>query len=147
MAAVMGFTDKQYAQLEAMHAEVFRNFTYVDDQTSHGMADYWEDDQVLKPAVTKNSPIKGDCEEFAMICMRKAMAAGYQARLVVCLDELNEGHCICEVVSADVTQAYYFDNRRQHLATRQSLIGYTFYSVSPFNPQPGEKRPWELVAH
>lgn len=141
-----GFTSKQRDELSAIHDEVFNNFTYVDDQTSHGVADYWEDDKVLLPAVTKNAPIKGDCEEFAMVCMRKAIAAGYQSRLVVCLDETNNGHCIAEVISSDATQAYYFDNRRKTLATRQSLIGYTFYSVSPFNPQPGENRPWELVA-
>jgi predicted transglutaminase-like cysteine proteinase len=143
----VGFTPKQVDTLESIHTRVLQNYTYASDQETHGVLEYWEADAVLQPAVTKRVPIKGDCEEFAMICMRAAIAAGFQSRLVICLDETNHGHCISEVASLDGKQAYYFDNRRKVLATYQSLIGYTFYSVSPWNPTPGETRPWELVAH
>lgn len=140
-----GFSPEAKKALQGIQADVQRMFTYEADKAQWGIIDYWEDDQWLLPAVMHNKPFKADCEAYAMVCMRKAIAAGYKARLIVCLTELKEGHAICEVASEDGTQAYYFDNRRHVLAMRQSLIGYYFYSASPWRPTPGDTRPWNLI--
>lgn len=140
-----GFTQKDIDMLETLKAQVEHEFTYETDQDKFGLDDYWEDDKVLKPSVVGNSPISADCEEYAMISMRKAVAAGFKARLVIGLDETKAGHCICEVASSDGTQSYFFDNRRKVIATQHNLLGYYFYSCSPWNPTPGDTRPWNLI--
>lgn len=140
-----GFTDKDYDILKHIQIVTLRQFTYETDKAQWGLDEYWEDDQWLLPAVMHDRPFTADCEAFAMVCMRKAIAAGYKARLLVCLTETKEGHAICEVVSTDQSQAYYFDNRHTNVATRQALIGYYFYSASPWTPVPGDTRPWNLI--
>ncbi len=140
-----GFTTRDVDTLTAIKHDVQKSMTYITDQDKWRMVDYWESDQVLLPTVLNNKRIATDCEEMAMVSMRKAIDAGYKARLIICLDEIKEGHCICEVVSADGTQAYYFDNRRLGISTQQGLTGYFFYSGSPWNPQPGDQRPWVLI--
>lgn len=140
-----GFTKEEVANLVRIHRDLLRLFTYRTDLETHGLADYWEDDQVLLPTVLHNVPFTGDCEEFAMVSLHRAMDLGFDARLVIGWTETHEGHCLCEVVSRDMTQAYYLDNRKLGLVTRSGLPGYTFYSASPYNPQKGDTRPWVLL--
>lgn len=140
-----GFTDAMHQTLKEIQRQTLAVFTYESDRAQWGLDEFWEDDQWLLPAVMYDKPLKADCEAFAMVCMRKVIAAGFKARVILCLTETKEGHAICEVTSEDGTQAYYFDNRRHVLATRQSLIGYYFYSASPWNPTPGDTRPWNLI--
>lgn len=140
-----GFSTKEVEALQHIKDECARIFTYQTDEAKWKLADYWADDKMLLGAIEKNAPIDGDCEEYAMLTMRKAIEAGFKARLVVCLTELKGGHCICEVVCQDGTEAYYFDNRRRGLSTRAGLTGYFFYSASPWCPQPGDTRCWTLI--
>lgn len=140
-----GFSEQAHETLRHIQITTLEQFTYETDKAQWGLNEYWEDDQWLLPAVIHNAPLKADCEAFAMVCMRKAMAAGFKARLIVCLTETKEGHAICEVSSNDNAEAYYFDNRRRGLAARQALVGYYFYSASPWNPVPKDSRPWNLI--
>ena len=136
------FTPEQFHTLEIIHARAMQGLTYTADSVEWHKTDYWEADNALTP-LTK--PLRADCEEFARKCLLAAMGQGMAARLVVCTDETEQGHCITEVTDAAHTVAYYFDNRRRWVVTRDGLHGYTFLAVSPWNPQPGEPRPWLQV--
>lgn len=141
-----GFAKDALVRLEKIKAELTRQHNYITDGKKWHMRDYWESDNVLAPMVNGNRQLNTDCEEYAIVAMRKVNIDGFHARLVTCLDETGEGHCICEVSSDDGTEAYYFDNRKSRVVTIDGLKGYQFYSVSPWNPTPRETRPWQLVA-
>lgn len=135
-----GFTDKQTSDLQAMARRVHANFKYEYDSKRFGLTEYWEDQSNIPMPV--RSQFLGDCEQFAMISVMEANRLGIAARLVICLTETGEGHCIAEICSADGKAAYYLDNRKRGLAVRSDLKGYSFYSASPWNPKRGETRPW-----
>lgn len=141
-----GFPKNALARLEKIKTELKRQHNYITDGKKWRMVDYWESDNVLAPMVNGSKRLNSDCEEYAIVAMRKANSDGFHARLVACQDETGEGHCICEVSSDDGTEAYYFDNRRTRVVGIDGLKGYRFYSVSPWNPAPRESRPWQLVA-
>lgn len=141
-----GFPPDAIAKLQKIKSEMTRQHNYITDGKKWHMNEYWESDSVLAPMVNGSRRLNTDCEEYAIVSMRKAHQAGFNARLVICQVETGEGHCICEVSSNDGTQAYYFDNRRPNVVPISGLKGYRFYSVSPWNPQPGETRPWQLVS-
>lgn len=141
----MGFVRSDLQKLQVIHALVAKHFVYTTDNKKFKMAEYWEGDVIGVATLHGGLKLQGDCEEYAMTCMRKAIEAGYSARLVVCFTETNEGHAICEVASRDGKQAMYFDNRRRFLVPRDQLQGYRFISCSPWNPRPKENRPWTLV--
>lgn len=136
------FTAEQVNTLEIIHRRARQGFTYAADSVKWQVTDYWEADNALGPLV---KPLSADCEDFARKCLLAAMGQGIAARLVVCTDETGQGHCITEVADAAREVAYYFDNRRARLVTRDGLVGYTFLAVSPWNPRPGETRPWLRV--
>jgi predicted transglutaminase-like cysteine proteinase len=147
LAEMSGFPKGALVKLEKIKAELTRQHNYITDGKKFKMVDYWESDAVLAPMVDGQRDLNTDCEEYAIVAMRKAHIDGFHARLVVCLDETGEGHCICEVSSDDGTEAYYFDNRKQRVVTQAGLKGYQFYSVSPWDPQPRETRPWQRVVN
>lgn len=140
-----GFPKDALTRLEKIKAVLTRQHNYITDGKKWRMMDYWENDDVLAPMVDGVKTLNSDCEEYAIVAMRKANLDGFHARLVACFDETGEGHCICEVSSDDGTEAYYFDNRKKRVVTINGLKGYQFYSVSPWDPQPNETRPWQLV--
>lgn len=140
-----GFTPAQFNKLSSLFLTAFGQFTYETDRSKYGVEEYWEQITRTSPEVRTRMPLKGDCEAFAMLCMQKLINAGFNARLVVCRTERGEGHCICEVVSSDSQEAVYFDNRRTRVSQRRDLTGYTFLAVSPYNPVPGETRPWHAI--
>lgn len=140
------FTEDQSKALAGMYNSIRHDFTYIDNPNAvDELKNHWEPDSELKPAELKAVGFKGICESFARVAMSRCSDAGYKARLVVCYDEVKEGHCICEVADAMEQEAYYFDNRQTHLAVLNDLKGYTFLGVSPWNPVPGDHRPWQLV--
>lgn len=139
----MGFSTQQRDQLRQIHADTLRAFTYKYDKDKWKVEDFWEGEKLLKSAIADGARFTGDCEDFATVCLHRAIAAGYDARLVVCWVETGEGHAICEVASEDDTEAWFFDNRRRTLVNRNGLEGYRFHSVGPWNPKPGDTRLWE----
>ncbi len=141
-----GFKRGDYGQLSELHRQIFEKFSYMTDTEKHGLVERWEDSTTLKNiGRTGITRFTGDCEEFALVSLDHAIRQGYNARLVVCYTEQNEGHAICEVASPDYAEAYYLDNRSHKLAVRKDLKGYRFVAVSPWNPEPGDQRPWMKV--
>lgn len=141
----MPFTKQQVDQLKNMHKQLFSQFTYITDQEKRRTLDYWEGAGVHRPTGPANAPFTGDCEEFAMVAIQRANAEGFSARLVICLTEMNEGHCIAEISTDDGDESYFIDNRFRKLCMQQELKGYRFHSVSPWNPRPGDQRLWYRV--
>lgn len=141
----MGFHKDEVKKLREIHKAVMTGFIYTTDQEKHKLAEYWEDTTQLAPMIDGSREFRGDCEEFAMVALQKARAKGFDARLVTCWDETGEGHCLTEITTHDGEEAYYIDNRKDHLATLDDLAGYRFYAVSPWNPMPGDQRQWYLV--
>lgn len=143
-----GFDHGAYGALTSLHRDIREKFTYRSDKDKWGLVEHWEDSSTLRnlrsSGVTK---FTGDCEEFAMVAMDNAMRLGFNARLVTCYTENGEGHCLCEVASSDFTEAYYLDNRFVRLAASADIAKYKIVSVSPWNPQAGETRPWQRAAH
>lgn len=140
-----GFSKFEVTKLQQIEKLMRGRHTYKTDKEKHGLTEYWEKDPVLDQIANSQSRFTSDCEEYAMVAMRLLRGYGFDARLVACLDETGAGHLICEVLSDDGLQSYFIDNRKRELATRRSLRGYKFHSVSPTNPVPGETRPWLRV--
>jgi predicted transglutaminase-like cysteine proteinase len=146
LVEMSGFTEQQYQQLSKFKCDLDSRFTYVTDQQQYGRSEYWEDYDKIISVVENNASLTSDCEGYAMALMQMSIRAGFQARLILCKTEDNQGHCICEVASPDMTQAYYFDNRLIKIVSRDQLMDYKFYLVSPWNPGKEETRPWSIVA-
>ena len=141
----MSFSKQDLTKLGVIHSLIVKHFVYTSDFKKFKLAEYWEGDVLGKAMLKGSLKLKGDCEEYAMTCMRKCVDSGYSARIVACMTETNEGHAICEVASPDGKAALYFDNRRQRIVRREELQGYRFLSCSPWNPKPRENRPWTVV--
>lgn len=138
----MQITDYDFIRYH--HRKFLENFQYKSDMSQHGVLEFWADDEALQSAI-KGLTFSGDCEEFARTCMLKARErTQLKARLVVCITEKGEGHCVCEVSSLDEKEAYILDNRFQQLM-RYDKTGYKLIAVSPWNPEPGDKRRWAMV--
>lgn len=141
-----GFERGDYGMLSDLHRQILEKFNYVSDREKHGLVERWEDSSTLKNIGRSGiAHFNGDCEEFALVSVDKAREAGFNARLVLCYTEAGEGHAICEVASKDYSEAYYFDNRQLKLVIVGELKKYRFVSVSPWNPQPSDVRPWLKV--
>lgn len=138
-----GFERGDFGVLSDLHRQIMEKFNYLTDREKHGLVERWEDSSTLKNiGRTGITRFTGDCEEFALVSMDKARQHGFNARMVLCLVETGEGHAICEVASRDYREAYFFDNRQHKLATAEQLKKYKFIAVSPWNPEPDDKRPW-----
>ncbi len=141
----MGFPISHYDYIRYWHKNLLQNFQYISDQKQFQMPEYWSGDEDLRKAL-EGKIFKGDCEEFARACMLKFMELGLKTRLIVCTVETGEGHCVCEVVSADGKEAYIADNRQTTILAHDKFRGYNFIGGSPWNPQPGDTRKWTLVS-
>lgn len=139
----MGFAEKEKDLLGQMARRLHANFKYEYDKDRFGLTEYWEDQSSIPMPV--RAPFQGDCEQFAMVAVYEANRLGIAGRLVICLTETGEGHCIAELCSSDGKEAYYMDNRKRGLLVRSQLAGYKFYSASPWNPKRGETRPWHVL--
>jgi len=140
----MGAASKELETLKRIQKDLFRHFTYVTDRQQHKTIEFWKGLDAIQSEI-KRGDLKGDCEESAMAAVSLARQAGFDARLVICRDENGEGHCIAEIATHHRQEAYYIDNRHEVLAVRDDLSHYQFYAVGPWNPVPGDTRPWYRV--
>ncbi len=141
-----GFERGDFGKLSDLFRLIREKFVYITDREKHGLVERWEDSSTLKnigrSGITR---FTGDCEEFSLVSMDKVRERGYHARMVLCLVETGEGHAICEVASPDYKEVYYFDNRQTKPVTNKELSKYKFIAVSPWDPEPADKRPWLKV--
>lgn len=134
-----------YDFIRQLHRRLFDRFKYVTDKVKHGMEEFWEGDEAVQKFLT-GSNFYGDCEEYARTAMMAVRERpSLKVRLIACLTEKGEGHCICEVSNLNGTDAFFFDNRQHTLVQQHQLRGYVFVCASPWNPVPGEERPWVML--
>lgn len=140
----MGFAISDYDYVRYTHRKVLSNFEYQTDEEKHHTIEYWDPDEYVLKAM--GLPIQGDCEEFARACLLAIeKRSGIDVRLIYCIDETGQGHCVCEAASKDRQEAYILDNRKTSICTTTQLKGYKFIAAGPWNPIPQETRPWELL--
>lgn len=114
--------------LDKIHSTVFSNFKYKTDLEQFGVEEKWLMPDALYDGTTT---VVGDCEDFALACRKLCRDNGIDnSRLVVCLTEDGEGHCVLEV------NGWILDNRRRRVVTRDRLgsEGYKWLAVSGYNP-------------
>lgn len=142
----MGFRPTDHAELEKVKSSLRYQDKYLAGLHRWLISEYWENDLLLCTLRDSQIHFSLESEEYSMQVLRRLDALGFKARLLICIDEGGEGHCICEVSSNDGFEAYYFDNRRTKIVTLFGLGEYKFIAMSPWNPEVGDTRPWEAAA-
>lgn len=115
-------------QLETIHKDVFGKFKYEFDKDQYGMVEKWV---MPEEGFDGSQRIVGDCEDFALACRKLCRDRGIEkTRLVVCMTETNEGHCVLEV------NGWILDNRYRRVMSRDELDreGYRWIAISGYNP-------------
>jgi len=108
-------------------------FGWADDSSTFGEVEYWATYAELRESIDAKA-VKGDCDEFAMMCVHDLRANGHRARFVMCKTETNEMHLVAE------TEGMILDNRMV-FPTPQDRMKYEWISISGYAP--GE--PWHLI--
>lgn len=140
-----GFSPSDHATLHAIKRGLTQPHRYADDGRTWRIRDYWGTDTGMAPIPASQRELQVDREEYAIAAMRKCHLGDFHSRLIMCLDEMGEGHCICEVSSNDGTEAVYFDYRKSTVVERDGLSNYLFFFASPWDPQPRETRAWQAT--
>lgn len=113
--------------LDDIHDEVFRKFQYEFDHKQYGIVEKWV---MPEDHFDGTQKIVGDCEDFALACRKLCRDRGIDtSRLVVCMTETDEGHCVIEV------NGWILDNRRRRVVSRDELEhdGYKWIAISGYN--------------
>lgn len=123
-----------FEQVDEIHSQVFRNFTYMLDKKQYGLEEKWV---VPSQAYDGTQDIVGDCEDFALACRKLCRDQGIPSRLVICKVETGEGHCVLEVAG------WILDNRCRGVISRDRLEkrGYEWMLISGY--EPGD--PWQKL--
>jgi len=115
--------------LRSIHRTVLNNFEYKTDLEQYQTLEKW----VAPPEFYNGTTsIVGDCEDFALACRMLCREQGIEnSRLVVCLTETGEGHCVLEV------EGWILDNRMLRVKSRDRLSGqgYKWIAISGYNPK------------
>lgn len=122
-------TKKPIAKLELVRLfnKVKQNFTYICDMEKHGVLEKW-----VLPAddYDGSQSFSGDCEDFALALRKLIHDQGHSSRLVICLTEEKELHCVLSVHTDKGT--YVLDNRYNGITTKSDLtdLGYSWIKMS-----------------
>lgn len=111
------------SKLKEIHSKIFRNFTYKTDKVKYGEVEYW----AMPDESTVGERVVGDCEDFALACRALCREAGIPTRLVFCLTETGEGHCVLEC------EGYILDNRYRQVRYKDDL-DYKWLRISGYEP-------------
>lgn len=115
-----------FKTLKQIHKEVFDKFKYQFDKKQYGIVEKW-----VMPSddFDGTQRIVGDCEDFALACRKLCRDRGIEnSRLVVCMTETDEGHCVLEV------NGWILDNRYRKVMSRDDLQqqGYRWLAISGY---------------
>jgi predicted transglutaminase-like cysteine proteinase len=106
--------------LDRIHSRVLAGFTYQSDEVTYSVKEKW-----VTPEDADN--VIGDCQDFALACRKLCREAALQTRLIICMTETGEGHCVLEC------EGYIFDNRRLRVAPCDDF-NYKWVSISGHEP-------------
>lgn len=109
---------------------VSRNFTYQTDMETNGLREHW---QMPPDDYDGSQPIIGDCEDFALACRKLCHDRKVANKLLVCLTETGEHHCVL-VARVRKDLDFILDCRYNRVRLRSELeqIGYKFIKISGF---------------
>lgn len=111
--------------LKTIHRDVFEKFEYEYDKDQYGENEKWVMPEGTFDGTTS---IVGDCEDFALACRKLCRDNGIDdTRLVACLTEDGEGHCVLEC------EGWILDNRFRAVKSRDD-IPYTWLAISGYHP-------------
>lgn len=114
--------NKLLRKLKKIHGSVFAKFEYKTDLEQFNSIERW----VMPPdAFNGKTKITGDCEDFALACRKLCREQNIKSRLVVCITEQGEGHCVLEC------SGYILDNRYNSVKTNTQLK-YDWLYISDF---------------
>lgn len=110
-------------KLKEIQGDVFRRFEYKYDHVQYDQEEKW-----VMPTehFDGTTSIVGDCEDFALACRKLCRDAGIETRLVVCLTETGEGHCVLEC------NGWILDNRHRRVRSRDDL-DYQWLAISGYD--------------
>jgi len=119
------------ADLVEVHAFAQAHFEYVPDPVRRGQIDYWMSRDELQADLDdlqRGGKVRGDCDDFALLCRLLLRQRGVPNRLAYCQVETGEAHLVCEV------DGWILDNRQGHVEPRQNLeaMGYKFLMLSGY---------------
>jgi hypothetical protein len=141
-----GFERGDYVRLSDIHREIREKFNYIDDVEKNAMIARWAGAPTLKNVARSGvTKLTEDSGEFTLVGLDKARLLGFHTRFVVCYRETGKGHAVCEVASPDYEEAYIFDSAQLKIVSRNDLDKYRFISVSPWDLEPNDSRPWLKV--
>lgn len=105
------------AKAQATHARALALFQPITDIEQHGRKEKWSD---CFEAMNANKPFKGDCEEFAIVCLewlhKEHNIPLDQMSLVVCHPkELEGGHLVTRV------DGWILDNLQREVVHKNRL--------------------------
>lgn len=109
-------------------------FGWASDQATFHQCEYWATTEEMLAAAV-DGKVRGDCDDFAELCVHQLRIEGYPARFVLCLTESGEAHLVCEV------EGMILDNRQAYPTPIDRLEKYTWLACS--GEQPGE--PWRRI--
>lgn len=112
-------------KLDAIHKEVYSRFTYTPDIKQWGEVERWLTKREAEAAILSEGTIKGDCDDFALVCRHLCRKQDIPSRLVVCKTEENEYHIVLEV------DGWILDNRHRKVKARDDLP-YEWIAVSGY---------------
>ena len=117
-----------------IHASAVFVFRYRADGQRQSSADVWTTPEQIERQIKHLGYFVGDCEDFATWCVHLARRRGLPARLVVCLTEALEPHCVADV------GGWVLCNR-QPAAVAPQALPYTWIKASGYHP--GD--PWTRI--
>lgn len=123
------------ADIKLIFNEIKDKFGWTDDRSTFGQEDYWANtDEMIAAAI--NGKVKGDCDDFAELCVHALRKEGYPARFILCLTEDKEAHLVAEI------DGQILDNRQNFVTPIDFLDHYQWLACS--GTKPGE--PWHRIS-
>jgi predicted transglutaminase-like cysteine proteinase len=124
--------------IAAVHDWAQAHFEWTPDGDVWKVPEYWATWEELRTS----DVVKGDCDDFAAMCIAACRHLGYDAYYATCWDESGRYHCVC-IVMLSPNAHYVLDNRHGALETKQSLenLGYSWDSISGKEPN----QPWSKL--
>lgn len=118
-----------YEQAQQVLNQTFKQFEYQTDSVSFGKVEYWVTLEEIESIVRQYGKLRGDCDDFATICVGELRKLGYPARFVFCRVG-GEYHLVAEC------DGWILDNRYDRVSSKEDLEreGYSWISISGTKP-------------
>jgi len=121
-------------RLQQVCTQVHSRFCYVPDILAWGKSEYWANPKEMAAQASTDGIVRGDCDDFALMCRAILDVKGIENHLVFCKIETGEYHLVCEA------SGWILDCRYQQVVPHE-LLDYQWISRS--GTHPGEA--WHLI--